>query len=315
MRRATFAAACVAGLLSAGCIEGEQTFTINPDGSGKVRLDVIMAPPIDGFGGGPSKKGDDSIEAMLRKHSRPLLESPGVDAWKDVSTSFASDGRLKFSGTAYFKKIDTYELRNVAFLKSEFALNGAATGPLTLLKANKKKNEQPGLASDRPKKTASEIAKMSDSELDEYILKDRIEYQSSKPLVRAILTDAKIKTTFVLPGVVSEVRGFKTEANGAVSYTVDGNGILKAVEALFAQENSELRKIYRSKEGVVSLLETKVAGLPSENASATVAKPGKPLFDYDAEVKAAREAYPELRKKLKLGADVKLPDGTESKRP
>ena len=38
-----------------------------------------------------------------------------------------------------------------------------------------------------------------------------------------------------------------------------------------------------------------------------IAKPTGPQFDYAKEVKEAQAAYPELRKRLNLGDDVKLP--------
>ena len=50
-----------------------------------------------------------------------------------------------------------------------------------------------------------------------------------------------------------------------------------------------------------------VAGLEGAGGSLTVPKPGKPQFDYDKEVKAAKEAYPQLRKKLRLPDTIKLP--------
>jgi hypothetical protein len=42
-------------------------------------------------------------------------------------------------------------------------------------------------------------------------------------------------------------------------------------------------------------------------ADVTVTNLGKPLFDYEKEVREAREAYPALRKSLGLDAATKLP--------
>ena len=44
MRRFTLPALALAAAGLSGCVEGEQTFTLNPDGSGKVRIDVVMPP-------------------------------------------------------------------------------------------------------------------------------------------------------------------------------------------------------------------------------------------------------------------------------
>ena len=37
---------------AAGCVEGELTYTVNPDGSAKVKIDVVSALPPPPFGGG-----------------------------------------------------------------------------------------------------------------------------------------------------------------------------------------------------------------------------------------------------------------------
>jgi hypothetical protein len=319
MRR-IFLLACAAGLpVLAGCVEGEQTFTINPDGSGKARFDVVMAPPFELLAdGGDKKKAEDKTVAELRLESlKVLLETKGVDAWKDVTTEFAPDGRLKFSGTAYFKKLDDVEFKNIPFLGPGHALTGKPAGPLTLGKKPAKKDGGGGPNLDLNPvaggKTPEQLAKMTDAELDEYILKQRIEYQKFKPMLRMIMADAKVKTTYVLPGEPDKVVGFKREGPNSVSFVLDGNKILGAFDKVMTMDNKELRKILRA--GGEAAVLKEFAELDLEAATATVAKPGKPQFDYAAEVKAAKNAYPQLRKKLRLPKEIPLPGETDSDRP
>ena len=68
MRRLTLCAAWLLGLASLGGVEGEQTYTLNPDGSGKVKIDVVTAAPIDPFGAGGSPK-EETIKSSARRSS------------------------------------------------------------------------------------------------------------------------------------------------------------------------------------------------------------------------------------------------------
>jgi hypothetical protein len=309
MRRITLIAAWLACLVSLGCVEGEQTYTLNPDGSGKVKFDIVTAAPFDPLAG-PAAKTDDTIDGLRTKAIKGILESPGVAAWKDVSADFAPDGRLKFVGTAYFKQLDTFGIQNMAFLRSDFALTPGADGSLTLVRSKKDPMNKGGLTPNRPgKKSPDELAKLTDPELDAYIMRERVEYQSIKPFIIGMLTDAKLKTTLVLPGEVGGVRGFQPEGKNGVSFVMDGNKLIVAANKLYAQDNEAFRKMYRSGKTPDDVLES--FGVP-DRATATVAKPGKPQFDFEAEVKAARDAYPDLRKKLKIGENVRLPDGTST---
>ena len=249
---------------------------------------------------------------MLRNALRPLLGSPGVAAWKDVSASFAPDGRLKFAGTAYFKKLDDFEPKNTPMLNNQYGLKAGPDGALTLARKKSKdpSDDRGGLMNFGPgKKKPEELAKMSDAEVDEYIMKERVGYQTVKPILAVFLADARLKTTYVLPGDPGQVSGFKTEGKG-VSVTIDGDKILGGIKKIYALDNAELRKVYRSKEGMAALAESTFGFAPDDTAKAVVAKPTGPQFDYEAEVKAALAAYPDLRKKLKLPEDFRLPDGT-----
>ncbi|HJZ54763.1 MAG TPA: hypothetical protein VKE74_07375, partial [Gemmataceae bacterium] len=111
----------------------------------------------------------------------------------------------------------------------------------------------------------------------------------------------------VLPGEPEKVAGFKREGPNAVSFVLDGNQLLAAAEKSNALDNNELRKQLRSGSNASSPFLKEFGGWDLAGMTATMAKPGQPQFDYDQEVKAARAAYPELRKKLRLPDDVRLP--------
>ncbi len=149
MRRLTSAAVLLACLTALGCVEGTQTFTLNPDGSGKVRIDVVMVPPIEltpsSSGDRKAEKGkkkDESLDQMLAKQVKGFFDAKGVDAWADVSASYALDGRVKFAGTAYFKKYEKLEITNVFLIGSPIRLAPQPDGSL-ILEAEKRDRRVP----------------------------------------------------------------------------------------------------------------------------------------------------------------------------
>jgi hypothetical protein len=107
MRRLPITALGLLCMAFTGCVEGEQTFTLNPDGSGKVSIKVVM-PPFD-LRSAIKQPAKESLEDMRRGMLQPLLQTLGVEAWKDVSADFTPDGHLKFTGTAYFKNYNHLE--------------------------------------------------------------------------------------------------------------------------------------------------------------------------------------------------------------
>jgi hypothetical protein len=295
-------------LALAGCVEGEVTYTVNPDGSARVTVDVVSAMPPELFGGnmGAKKPEEETLDDARRRAIRPTLESPDVAAWKDVSAEFLPNGRLKFVGTAYVKKLEDFDTKGgLPLLSPSMRAGRGADGSLKLVTRDA---GEVGVGPSRRKpKTRDEIAKMTDEELDRHILLDLIDLQAGKPLVTALLADAKVKTTYVMPGDVTAAEGFAREGRRA-SLALDGNAVLASFKKVLDQDRAAWRKIYRDA-ATPAAVQAAIFGFPVESASVTVAKPGDAQFDFDKEVKEARAAYPELRKKFGFGEDLQLPTG------
>ncbi|MCE9562656.1 MAG: hypothetical protein K8U57_11475 [Planctomycetes bacterium] len=312
MKRVRFAIVGLFCFALVGCVEGEITYTMNPDGATKIRMDIVtIAPPT--FGGGPpgpmgKNPQDETIDDMLRKTLRSMLENPKVVAWKDVSAEFTPNGKFKFGGTAYVRQLPDYARQGGSpLLNPQFKLDRTPDGGMKLIR--KEDSDQPGKPdpNKRKPKTPDEIKKLTDEQLDAEILHDLIDLQSAKGILIAMLTDCKMKTTFVLPGDVTAVVGFVKDGRKA-SYTVDGNKIIADVNKLLTEDRPTLRKFYRSATSP-DVFKNRVLGESMNEGSITVAKPGEPLFDFDKEVKEAHAAYPDLRKKFGFGDELKLPTG------
>jgi hypothetical protein len=290
--------------LSAGCIEMKQTITLNPDGKGKVTYD--MTGPMTG---GPTMPSPDGKEKTLdQKKTDELVKTltvgkEGIAAWKDVSMEWLPDGKLHFVGTAYFDNIEKLGSENAESYAVKREKN-----TLTVLVLPKKQVDPIGAPPAPNKPKLPDLAKMTDKELDEFILNERVKYQSNKGLMTALLTDFKLSIEFKLPGDVSDSKGLKKDGGNKVSREVNGNELLKKYNAFYAEDNAALKKKVKTANSLdFEKLFADSTEVLQEGAHATVNTVGEPLFDYDKEVKEAKAAYPALRKKLNLPDAVRLP--------
>jgi hypothetical protein len=303
------------GLLSmflAGCVQSEQVFTLNPDGSGKVA--VTLVTPLNPFeqalgGGGPPGGKKLSLADKKRMFVDKLLSSAkGVDAWKDVSAEFTREGLLKFQGTAYFKDLEKFKFESGGGSPVKLVREGGGALRLVFMPEALKSDLNPGGNRDEE----PDLRKLKGKELDEYILSKRVEYQATKGLFTALLTDLKYTFVYRLPGDVSGVKVYRTEGKRSVALTLEGNKILKAMNDLMTRDDDSFRKELLAGALIDFRGDTakslKALGLNWHEAAAVVPRPGGPQFDYAKESAAAREAYPALRQRLGLGEEKKGPD-------
>jgi hypothetical protein len=291
-------------VLSVGCVEMKQTITLNPDGKGKVTYDMIGP-----MAGGPTMPSPDGKEKTLdQKKMDELVKTltvgkDGIVAWKDVSAEWMADGKLHFVGTAYFENIEKLGTENAETysLKRE-------KDALTLTVLPKKKVDPIGAPPVPNKPMLPDLAKMTDKELDEFILNERVKYQSNKGIMTAVLTDFKLSVVFNLPGDVSESKLFKKDGASKVSRELNGNDLLKKYNSFYADDNTAMKKKVKMANNLdFEKLFADSTEVLQEGAQVTINKVGEPLFDFEKEVKEAKAAYPALRKKLNLPDNVKLP--------
>lgn len=103
-------------LLISGCVETKQVYYINPNGSGKVRIEAtssqmrINTNPGEEEQEGPTR--EDSAE--MYKRVRKLIEkAEGVKAWDSVQYGLSKEGKTTFSGVAYFSDISKLQFRSL----------------------------------------------------------------------------------------------------------------------------------------------------------------------------------------------------------
>jgi hypothetical protein len=312
-------ALCV-GLLTLlpGCVELTQTITLNPDGRGKMKLDIITAAYDFNFDFTPDGKGakkKKSLDEIKREAVVKFLgEAPGVTAFKDIKATWMRDGKLHVTATAYFDRLEDLDKADNApkqpgmsdpasSFRCSFKTDLSKKGAMRITARNKGVSEvKPIDDADGP----ADLSKMTDKELDEYLLAQRVEYQKLRPLMEMMFNDLKITVVLHVPGDVVEAKGFKKDGKHTVSQVFEGKTILGVFKKFVMMDAAEVKKVMatRNEKDLMSLLGPLAAyGEPD----VSVQNLGGPLFDYDKEVREARAAYPALRKALGLDANVKLP--------
>jgi len=287
------AAALAAAAVLAGCIEVREDFTLNPDGSGKVAVDFLMqeAPA----GAGQADKPDPDV--LAKETVRHILDtSPGVDAWADVSYSRAEDGRLHFKGTAYFKDFSTPRLKIADLLGVTFTRD--EKGGMTLLV-------------DRPAEAAkaapaqAPAAKLTKEEIDRRVKAQHDGFRQKRPWLEQVLAKTRIEMSFRLPGTPGEVANLQKGEDGTLQFVLEGPKLLQAIDQVVA-DDAYMREMVVSEAGarparprLSEALNEKLFGARAP-IRASVTGDLKPLFDYAAEARAAKDAYPKMLERLGL---------------
>lgn len=274
-------------LLVGGCYETKSTYTINPDGTGKVHLEARFQPMMLSMGA-ESKDPEDKA----RKAARQLIDNAkGIDIWKDVTVKAGDDGRTEFSGTAYFRDVSRVKFQNLGSTAATVSRDGN-TLTLTVTMGDGDEDEDVAVQTD-----------MTEEELAAAIKRQRAEYQASKPMMAGFLATMKSDSTFVLPGALTASTNFKKLDNGRLSVGFDGARLLGALDRVMADDALLRKSILRGRQ----LLKDGPGGGQEMNEALFGAKgpicavtsgPFQPLFDYDSELAAAREAYPVMAKAL-----------------
>ena len=269
-------------LLLSSCFETKQEFTLNPDGSGKVRHECTFQNITLG------NDSDTSLEALQSAVAKVIKETKGVDAWSDVSFKRLDDGRMWFQGTAYFKNLADLEIPNQSMLAFAWKSQGGGKAQLDL--TMKKSADQPA----KPKP-----ADLTPEQRAKKLKEDRAKFQQSKPMMSSFLGSLKQSVTFHLPGKIAASSNLKKTPAGALSLTFTGAKMLEVMEKLVTDDAWLATQGFDMKDAPA--LDNSFAALMfGEKApvQATVTAATAPLFDYAAEVAAAKKLAPKLQKQL-----------------
>jgi len=284
-------------LLLSGCVQSKQEFTLNPNGSGKLSVEATFTRTSFGTPGGHIDP-----ENELRKAVSEILErSTGIAAWKDIEFKINEDNRMWFQGTAYFNSLSKLNLHNLSIIKPSLRSNNAGELVLDIAMAK------------QPSTEAVPVA-LSESALARKVKVERFRYESAKPLMHSILSTAKTEAVFHLPGMVAEAINFERPEEDKLRIVFDGT---KMIEAL----NTETKDNGWWRDQINAGRNIPTDGPPFDDklnetlfgtkgpVRATITGELRPLFDYETEVVAAREEYPELLKELNILTSIPVAKG------
>ena len=277
-------------LLLSSCFETKEDFTINPDGSGKVRHECSFQETnfITVNHNVPTPE-----EALQAAAGRVIHDSKGVEVWRDVSFKKLSDGRIWFQGTAYFKNLEELEITNQSIFS--FTWNNQGGGKAEMELQFKKSHTTTPVA--KPKDLTSE-------ERAEKLKTAREKYKQTKPMFSAILGGLQQSVTFQLPGKITSNRNFTKRSPNTVGLVFEGSKLLDALDKLSNDDAWLIKNGFDEQQspeldnemcGLLFGEKTPVRVIVSDNST--------PLFDYAAEVAAAKKELPKLEKQLG-GMDV-----------
>lgn len=283
---------CLIFVLS-GCYKLNERLVLNPDGSGKAIIDATITPSMSlNFTGKNTGGGADPATTIKETVRSILQKSSGVDVWDNVSYNWTDEGKIRFSGTAYFKDVNVFSVYNLDTASPTFTTE---QGKLVFQMGKPPK--------DVKGKEGITAPPLSEKEMANAILNKKSEYQQMKPFLAAVLTDLKIDKTIVLPGTVERTTNLQKTGGNEVRFVLDGSKMSAALEELTKSEEF-WRKIVTSDSGESQSFAMDDAELNEKlfgekgPVSAVVSGPVKPQFDYASESAAARKSYENVLRQL-----------------
>lgn len=282
------AAMVLSGVVLVGCIEKTEKVTLNPDGSGKTEVSVVMQSPGLNLGAQGQPKPDPQLLAS-RTAQTIVKSSIGVEAWKDVSFKAGEDGRTHFSGTAYFSDFNKVDLKNIGRLNATWSKQPDGSMLLEIKQAGK------------PAGGAAPAA-MTDEQIAAKVAEAKSQYAQSKPVMTGILTGMKLDVTYILPGTVEKASVFKPAAGG-VNLQVTGEQMLQGMDKIATDDARMAAALRAGRDAMQGAADEEINELVlgvRGPIQARVKDSNKPLFDYAAEVAAAKAAQPAMITELGL---------------
>ena len=292
-------------VLLAGCLEVKQDYTLNPDCSGKVIVDLLAQEmPINvGQADAPDP------EVLAKQTVRRMLDgADGVDAWADVAYNRTDDGRTHFKGTAYFKDLSKLKLSIAGLMGA--TLSKDDKGGLTLLI---------GGSPEAAKSPPPAPPKLTQEETDQRIKAQRERFKQMRPMMEMFFAKARVEMSFRLPAAPADVSNLRKDPDGTLRFVLDGGKALLAIDQLMADDEYVRERAAAGPEAgagkntawLNDALNEKLFGSRAP-VRARASGDLKPLFDYAAEVKAAKDAYPKMMERLGLPSAPAAPPAAES---
>lgn len=293
MRTRLFSAllAIVLGVAFAGCLESDENYTLNPDGRGKVAIAATISDPASMFGADEDEKPDP--KQKVSEFVQDILEnSTGVETWKDISCRVLADGRIEFKGIAYFRDLNELKIHQVSssntFIRQE---NPDGTWSIVLKQDDEENQEDSAAAPEN----------LSEEEIVSRVDSLRSQYEVGRSMMGPILEGITQRYVFTVPGTPSEYSTFTRLPKGGYEYVMSGRKVLALMDSISSSDAFWRQAVIAGGSSGISPDRQKELTrmmFGEEGIPMLKMKGGAPLFNYDAEMKAAKKKYPALLKKF-----------------
>ena len=269
------------GLSLPGCYERKETALLNPDGSGKMYIETVVAVPAQGL------PGQDKPTALTfgRQVAANLINTTrGVDAWADLAITPVAGGRASIVAAAYFPDLNAlrFDMPLVFVWKRDPEIGpGGGGGAGAVFSIERTRTAV---------KPVAPNAQLTDAELKEMVAKSQEQYRLQQPLLLTQLNAFTLDLSFELPGVVTDAH-LLARADHTVSISLDGKKALQALDKFMA-DDAALRATFRAgadlPENDDLLLQSMYGQKGPVSAHVRFDAGAQPVFDYRTESRVAQ---------------------------
>ena len=294
-------ALALVSLFLSSCIDYEQEFTINPDGSGKLEFvastDLMTIMEAQGGDDSEFAKGmaqglrDAAIDDFKKTGAADLAQFfAGIEAWDKATVTPDGDTAFKVTMIGYFE-----DLNDVAIVagggnngsqgrsaKQIPIFKYSRKGDVAIIKVDQSSDGSTGEVEDFPLSSEEAAAKLPQARKDWAVEREKYAHA---------LKNLNYVFTLRVPGTIVKQRNFTTGDASHAKFVLKGANVLDSYDK--ATSNDEvaiqaLRKGGSLADGLQSSGTTAIFGTPDEVPAIRVKVSDNPLFDYKAEVARIR---------------------------
>ncbi len=260
-----------------GCYERKETAVLNPDGSGKMYLETVVAVPSQGL---PGREKPTALSFGRQVAAELINSTRGVEAWSDLSITEVAGGRACVAAWAYFNNINALKFDQ------------------TLVFVWKRDAQGASFSIERARSAVQSYTDISDAEIKKLIGQAQADYKQQQLALQTQLNAYRLEMTFELPGAVTDASIFAHDGN-TVSLTIDGKKAMQALDKFMA-DDAALRATFKAGQDLPAnddlMLESMYGRKGPIRALVKIAPDAAPAFDYRTEVVVAQLGQAEMIK-------------------
>ncbi|MFI4912741.1 MAG: hypothetical protein ACIAQZ_13835 [Sedimentisphaeraceae bacterium JB056] len=311
-----------------GCLEMERHVWLNPDGSGKATVRVVIpdSARMQALAMGEANLSKQQQALDIAKEITGLsfysddnsyeqwhFSENSVESgtyWDNVDFGVTEDDKIYFNGTVYFKNYNEFfddmnsMLDDIDIIGNIELITGE-NGEMHLVETV---NEWQMEEEDNSK---SETEELTEDQLQFRKSQMRSQLKQTIAMLKPYIENMNISTYYYFPGDVTDYTGFEIFDKG-ITYTITGSDIIKGYDAILLDDEA-LAQIAEKENNSIGMmigkdfLREKLFGT-KELFKASI-KP-QTSFDFTQETENAKAYLPELKEKLSINDEITVDENS-----